>query len=378
MLAFLTTEEATERAAVRPAAYLFDFEPLIVKRDGTGIWYDDLSQDYQRIAEKYPPREKRPTRRSIFPPPAPDTHWQTWRESGGLWIAEGWLRPGYYADPPAFDPLPGEVIQTPGFEDKCFRGETTTDALDVVIPLGRGSRHDNDELRYALRSAEKHLENLGRVWIVGERPDWLVVDGEKLIHLAVPDICPIADVSMLNKIGAAASHGQPRLSDKFVHFADDLLLLRPVGWDQCGPYHFGDLAAITNWEGGWWQRMLHTRDYLAAHGKTTLNGDGHPPMPFEREKFLRVLNETEWRKPPGLCVGPLVLNWTGTAMRPILNRHATIPPGLSAAEIRRRSAGRWFLNHQNEAFTPELRALLDELFPEPSRFEAKAARPIHV
>lgn len=252
---------------------------------------------------------------------------------------------------------------------------TQLQPIDVVIPLGRGSRHGDAELRYCLRSIAKHLDGLGRVWIVGERPHWLVVDGENLIHLPVPDVCPIADVAMFHKIGAACieTPGRPRLADRFVHFCDDVLLLRPVGWPQLGPYHKGDLVDRTDWPAGWWQRVRHTRDYLAARSKTTLNGDGHLPVPMLRDEFLRVLRETDWRKPPGLCVGPLYLNWTGARMRPLGERYASINDPLPAQEIRRRVAGRWFLCHGPRGFTPELRGLLDELFPEPCRWEREAA-----
>jgi len=243
--------------------------------------------------------------------------------------------------------------------------------IDVVIPLGRGSRHGDAELRYCLRSIAKHLDGLGRVWIVGERPAWLPVDGETLIHLAVPDVCPIADVAILHKLAAAclAAPDGPRLADRFAFFSDDQVLLRPVGWRQLGPFHFGDLAHLTRWEGGWWQRMRHTRDWLAARGRGTLHGDTHAPLPMLRDELLRVCRETEWRMAPGLCVGTLYLNWTGARARPIGERKATISAKLPVAEIRRRVAGRWFLCHTDDGFTPDLRALLDELFPDKCHWE---------
>ncbi len=256
-------------------------------------------------------------------------------------------------------------------------------SVDVVIPLGRGSRHGDAELRYCLRSIKQHLDNLGRVWIVGERPAWLAVDGETLVHLPVPDLCPIADVSIIHKLVAACieTPGRPRVSQRFVFFSDDQVLLRPVGWKQLGPYHFGDLANLTQWNGGWWQRMRHTRDWLAASGRPTLHGDTHAPLPMLRNELLRLCRETEWRKPPGLCVGTLYLNWTHPSPRPLGEgpgvraaqpmgeRKATISSPLPAAELRRRIAGRWFLCHTDAGFTPELRGLLDQLFPEKCRWE---------
>ena len=313
-------------------------------------------------------RRRRPSDR---PPSRQPEAWQAWREQNGRWVPDGWIKPGYFADPPQFEPRPGEKLKTPGFEASCFQQPASPEPIDVVIPLGVGSPFGDAELRYCLRSIQSHLINHGRIWIVGQRPDWLLADGDRLVHLAMPDVYKMADASMLAKIGAACTDSpeRPRLSERFLHLCDDVLLLRPVDWAQLGPYHKGALASRTERPTRWRLRMKHTRDWLEARGKPTLNGDGHLPVPMERDKFLRTLRETEWRKPPGLCVGPLYLNWSGAAMQPVGNRQVIIPPDLPVAEIRRRMAGRWFLCHMNRAFTPELRALLEELFPEKCPFE---------
>jgi hypothetical protein len=45
--------------------------------------------------------------------------------------------------------------------------------IDVVYPLGTGSVWQDNELRYSLRSLEKNFPDLGRVYVVGHKPDWL-------------------------------------------------------------------------------------------------------------------------------------------------------------------------------------------------------------
>ena len=54
---------------------------------------------------------------------------------------------------------------------------------DILIPLGTGSRHDNLELRYCLRSIEKHLKGVGNIFIVGEKPEWI----KNVIHIPFKD-----------------------------------------------------------------------------------------------------------------------------------------------------------------------------------------------
>ena len=45
--------------------------------------------------------------------------WQTWREQDGRWVG-GYVEPGYYSDPPAFEPHPGESLKCPAFPRKRF------------------------------------------------------------------------------------------------------------------------------------------------------------------------------------------------------------------------------------------------------------------
>lgn len=45
--------------------------------------------------------------------------------------------------------------------------------MDVLYYIGGGSMHNNNELRYSLRSLQKHCRDLGKVWVVGNKPDFL-------------------------------------------------------------------------------------------------------------------------------------------------------------------------------------------------------------
>ena len=51
---------------------------------------------------------------------------------------------------------------------------------DVVYPIGQGSSWKNNELRFSLRSIEKYGINVGKLFIVGELPDFLL--GEDIIY----------------------------------------------------------------------------------------------------------------------------------------------------------------------------------------------------
>lgn len=57
--------------------------------------------------------------------------------------------------------------------------------IDVLIPLDNGSRYENMELKYCLRSIEKYLTGVRNVWVVGEQP--LFINWANVIHVPYKD-----------------------------------------------------------------------------------------------------------------------------------------------------------------------------------------------
>jgi len=298
-------------------------------------------------------------------PPQPDA-WQAWREEGGRWVPDGWIKPGFYADPPAFEPRPGERLKTPAFEARCFQAAAEIGPIDVVIPLGTSSRHGDAELRYALRSIERHLENLGRVWIVGHRPAWI----RGVEHVPCEDRRRSKDRNIIHKIEAACRAG---VSERFVFWSDDQIFLRPLAFLQLGPYTWGPVHERNGRDGRWHRRLAVTRDWLHAEGFAAFHCDTHVPIPMERERLLELaeLSRDCWDAHDGLTVGTWYVNGAEVQPQPMGHRKATIEAAVPAEQLRRKIAGRWFLGFNDAGFTPELRALLNELFPEPSRFECQ-------
>lgn len=45
--------------------------------------------------------------------------------------------------------------------------------MDIVYVLGKGSLVDNEEIKYSLRSLERHMEDMGNVYIIGEKVGFL-------------------------------------------------------------------------------------------------------------------------------------------------------------------------------------------------------------
>jgi len=144
---------------------------------------------------------------------------------------------------------------------------------DVVIPLGRGSRWGDNELRFCLRALEKNFLDLGNVWIVGEKPDWCV----GVRYLRMPDFFTSnKDANLITKVMTACY--QHEMTPQFVRSSDDEILLRPTRFDQMRPYHQGEISRP---HGNRWHRRLdRTGRWLRRRGLTALNYDSHLPVPM--------------------------------------------------------------------------------------------------
>ena len=57
--------------------------------------------------------------------------------------------------------------------------------IDVFYVLGSGSKWQNNEIRYSLRTLEKYGHNVGQVYIVGQRPSFI---SDKIKYIRAADI----------------------------------------------------------------------------------------------------------------------------------------------------------------------------------------------
>jgi len=101
--------------------------------------------------------------------------------------------------------------------------------MDVVYVIGTGSKWDNNELRYSLRSIDKCGIGLHNVIIVGdELPDF--VDPDKVIFFQVPDKpgdSPARNV--YRKINHVFSTGA---FEQFLLSSDDHFFIKPTDFDN--------------------------------------------------------------------------------------------------------------------------------------------------
>jgi hypothetical protein len=107
---------------------------------------------------------------------------------------------------------------------------------DLSYRAGECRFRDNDELKYSLRSIEKYLPFIRRVYIVhtGAAPDWLRKDRDDLVFVSQEDILPKSCFpSYQSDVIESFLYKIPGLSEYYIYSNDDTFF--------CAPHTEGDL-----------------------------------------------------------------------------------------------------------------------------------------
>lgn len=177
---------------------------------------------------------------------------------------------------------------------------------DLVYVLGKGSLWNNNELRYSLRSVEKHLSGVGRVFIVGECPPFLT----NVTHIkASDDKKAIPDTNIMHKIWMACSN--PEISETFLFLNDDHYLLQDFEADKFPYYYHKTIVEYVKKRGhdGYGKRCENTQKSLENRNKSTKYFDLHYPILYSKTAFIKhVVNAYDHSKKDGMILKSLYAN----------------------------------------------------------------------
>jgi hypothetical protein len=90
--------------------------------------------------------------------------------------------------------------------------------MDILYILGKGSPRNDLELLFSLRSLKKHMGDMGKVFIVGEKPTWL----KGVVHIPCLDPYEKHWQNALFKIKKACA--DERISETFLLMNDDFFM----------------------------------------------------------------------------------------------------------------------------------------------------------
>ena len=234
--------------------------------------------------------------------------------------------------------------------------------IDICIPLNNRSTQKNMELKYCLRSIEKHLSGVGNIFIIGHMPDWIT----GCIHIPSEDDPRnrFRDRNIMNKMMAACN--DERVSNNFLMVHDDHFLLGDYEASEFPYYHCGHMVPG---QGQYGDTKRNTEHLLCVlPGIPILNYDCHCPIVFNKEKFMRSVALADWSKWYGYCMKTLycVMNGVdGVYMQDIKIR---LP--LQKEEIMQSIAGRrWFSIGDRCWAENGMKEVLQDLYPNKSKWE---------
>ena len=233
--------------------------------------------------------------------------------------------------------------------------------IDLVVPLSNESRFNNKELKYALRSAERFVRHLGKVWLITTSvPDWIT----NVNVIEVPDIYPNnKDANIIGKLLNASMH--PKVSKNFIFLSDDQVFLKPfitykkkTVYNNRGPDNFTGKSK-------WHNRMNNTFKFLKSKGiNLSYNFDAHTPVLYTKNDF-KVLHNVNYASQPGFCINTLLC---GLLRFPGVLPQEDVKLTVESADAPINLENKLFLGYNDKGF-PLVEPILEELFPDKSSFE---------
>lgn len=226
--------------------------------------------------------------------------------------------------------------------------------IDVVYVLGRGSRWEDNELRYSLRSIEKHLKDFGKVWIVGEKPAWVT----NVNHIPATDPYRVPDTNILYKLKIACNNAE--ISDTFLFMNDDHFLLHNFNTETFPFYYSGTLEQYTRKRGqdSYGRRCVNSMKWLKMKGYNTLYFDTHYPIRYQKKAFLEIFKDVEIDRGFGYVIKSIYANAMNFEDQEIMDCKFSSPPSIGQI---------CFSTYPNPS--TEVRNYLLQTFPDKSKFE---------
>ena len=257
--------------------------------------------------------------------------------------------------------------------------------MDVVYFV-QHSQHDDEELRYSLRSLAKHLPWIRKVWIFGDRPKFLSHDWSTIEHVSWEQIAWLGRFKTPVKnffLQVFLASLWPELDFEFLVFCDDYIVL-----DNLSPIVAKRIRYLENLDevqvrgtGVWKQSLWRTYDWLKQLGYPGYNFVTHSPTHMTKKRVFEAYADLEdfvtEDRFAGMLAHLAILNHA-YHQQPFPLTHLS-EEGLYAGihdhpaafeEICLASAGKVYLNFDDICFTDDMRRFLAERFPTPCVFES--------
>ena len=243
---------------------------------------------------------------------------------------------------------------------------------DLLYVLGTGSKHNNIELRYSLRSIQKYCTNYDRIFVIGADPGFT---NENVIYIPSEDLgCGYKHHNILANIQKVAFTTD--ISDYFILQSDDHFYVKPYDFANIPIYYKGELK--TEYEGSnmYNASLLMTRIILEEHNYPTYNCSAHCGTLLNKQ-IIKDLNYTlikeahetyECVEPTCLINNVMIKDFN---MQPVYRKDIKIKEFKGKGEIEDIIKDNFCFSIYDDAFDFGIEDILQEIYSEPSIYEKR-------
>jgi hypothetical protein len=265
---------------------------------------------------------------------------------------------------------------------------------DILIPLGKGSRYNNIELKYCLRSVEKYLTGVGNIFIVGELPDF--INPETVIHIPLKDNPNnwerahniyrkiMAGINYKGVVGIQFTQDNEdfvndevtchvdtiELSDNFLFMNDDHFLLTDYRACEFPYYHRGpiDLEMMKNNRPQFMQYQ-NTKEFLSGYETEYFLDFGiHCPIVYNKSHFESIFYGVPWTE-HGFEIKSCYSNILDLEYVEIEDLKFKEPVFMKESIYQALEGRPWFSIGDRVLKNGVMQQVLNELYPNPSKYE---------
>lgn len=232
--------------------------------------------------------------------------------------------------------------------------------MDIVIPVLK-SKYNYIDLRYALRSIEKHLKGYRDIYIIGDKIP--LFKNLKYIRATDDRSSKFKERNIYRKIIKACN--EPSISEDFLFMNDDHFLLTDFEIEKFPYYHKGELAdSMAKNTGNYRKTLNHTKKLLAEKNLPTLNFDTHCQIVFNKQLFFNTFTHTNWDLHYGYGIKSLYCGMNG--IEGIYQPDCKINNKTNTEMLAKIAGREWF---STGAISRGMVEIFDTLYPQPCSYE---------
>lgn len=239
--------------------------------------------------------------------------------------------------------------------------------MNIVIPIGK-SKIDYLDLRYCLRSIERHVYGYDEIIIIGERPSWI----QGVIHIPHGDSPEkhFKERNILKKLIAACISDKNE-GDNFAAWNDDYVVLQDIDLAKYPYYYKGtcEQSYVTNAGNSYRMTMYHTMMFLKNRGFKDRNYDAHCPIVYNKKKFLTTFDDNDINFDTKYGYGIKTLYSACNRVEGEYMEDCKFQKSYPKEYLLEKMEGRHVISFNDHPLKTDLGFVLKDMFPDKSSYE---------